>query len=113
MPMDNVFATAKAHANQQGHQWLLLLTKALKNKNYKEIRVEGHTDNVPIKVIYPTNWELSTARASTVVRYMIKNGIDKNKMVAVGYADTKPLVLNNSNKNRAKNRRVEITIVEN
>jgi flagellar motor protein MotB len=113
MPMDNVFASGKAESNQTGKEWLAALSSTLKNKNYKEIRVEGHTDNIPIKGIYPSNWELSSARASSSVRFMIENGMDTNKIVAIGYADTRPLVDNNSDDNRAKNRRVEIIIVGN
>lgn len=113
MPMDNVFASGKAEANQLGKEWLKALSSTLKNKNYKEIRIEGHTDNIPINGTYPSNWELSSARASSTVRFMIENGIEVNKIVAIGYADTKPLVDNNTDSNRAKNRRVEIIIVGN
>lgn len=114
MPMDNVFASGKADANQTGKDWLIVLANSLKNKNYKEIKVEGYTDNIPINTSsYPSNWELSSARASSAVRYLIENGMDINKIVALGYAETKPLVDNNSYTNRAKNRRVEIIIVGN
>ncbi|RBQ31226.1 hypothetical protein CRU92_08625 [Arcobacter sp. FW59] len=114
MPMDNVFASGKADANQTGKDWLIVLANSLKNKNYKEIKVEGHTDNIPINTSsYPSNWELSSARASSVVRFLIENGMDINKIAALGYAETKPLVDNNSDINRAKNRRVEIIIVGN
>ncbi len=114
MPMDNVFASGKADANQTGKDWLRVLANSLKNKNYKEIKVEGHTDNIPINTSsYPSNWELSSARASSVVRFLIENGMDINKIATVGYAETKPLVDNNSDTNRAKNRRVEIIIVGN
>jgi len=113
MPMDNVFASGKAEANQTGKEWLKALSVTLRNKNYKEIRVEGHTDNIPIKGAYPSNWELSSARASSSVRFMLENGIEVNKIAAIGYADTKPLVDNNTDSNRAKNRRVEIIIVGN
>lgn len=113
MPMDNVFASGKAEANEVGKEWLKALSSTLRDKNYKEIRIEGHTDNIPIKGTYPSNWELSSARASSTVRFMIDNGIEMNKIVAIGYSDTKPLVDNNSDLNRAKNRRVEIIIVGN
>lgn len=114
MPMDNVFASGKADANQTGKDWLRVLANSLKNKNYKEIKVEGHTDNIPINTsAYPSNWELSSARASSAVRFLIENGMDINKIAALGYAETKPLVDNNSDTNRAKNRRVEIIIVGN
>ncbi len=79
------------------------------------IRVEGHTDSEPINSpIYPSNWELSAARACSIVRYMI----DKFKFVpdlftAIGFADTRPIVKNNSPKNKALNRRIEIIVLKN
>ena len=78
------------------------------------IRVEGHTDNVPIHTRrYPSNWELSTARAVNVVKYFADAGqIDPQRLSAVGYGESKPLVANDSAQNRAKNRRVEIVVVK-
>ncbi len=113
MPMDNVFDSGKAVAKPLGKEWLLTLVEALKDKNFKEIRVEGHTDNTPIKGVYPSNWELSSARASDAVRYMIQQGLDSSKIAAVGYADTRPIADNNSKENKAKNRRIEITVIGN
>jgi flagellar motor protein MotB len=113
MPMDNVFDSGKAVAKPIGKQWLKALADAIKDKNFKEIRVEGHTDNTPIKGGYPSNWELSSARASDAVRFMIAQGLDSSKIAAVGYADTRPVAENNSKENRAKNRRIEITVVGN
>lgn len=77
------------------------------------IRVEGHTCDLPIvSSKYPSNWELSTARAATVVRYLIqKQGIQPYRLEAAGYADSKPLVPNTSERNRALNRRVDIVIL--
>lgn len=77
------------------------------------VKVEGHTDNRPISNYrYPSNWELSGARASSVIRYLIeKNDLDEARFSAVGYGDTRPAV-NNSAKNWKKNRRVEIIILE-
>jgi len=78
----------------------------------KEIKVEGHTDNVPIHTSqYPSNWELSMARALNVVRYFVKyDHIDPGKLSAAGYGEYKPIVPNNSPENRAKNRRVVIKL---
>lgn len=78
----------------------------------RRIRVEGHSDNVPIATArYPSNWELSTARAVNVVKYFIHQGrIDPRLLSAVGYADVKPKVPNDSEAQRAKNRRVEIIL---
>lgn len=78
-----------------------------------ELWVEGHTDDVPIQpgFIYPSNWELSTARASAVIRYLIERwGFDPARLSAAGYADTKPRFPNDSLEHRALNRRVEIVI---
>jgi chemotaxis protein MotB len=76
------------------------------------IEVEGHTDNVPINTtLYPSNWELSSARASSVVRLFIRQGVDSKRLTAAGVADNQPLVPNDSPENRAKNRRVTVTIL--
>ena len=79
------------------------------------IRVEGHTDNLPINsFMYPSNWELSSARSSSVIRYLIQRfNFMPNIFTAVGYGDTRPIAENNNDVNRAKNRRVEILILKN
>ncbi|MFZ0392054.1 MAG: OmpA family protein [Calditrichia bacterium] len=76
------------------------------------IRVEGHTDNLPIHTVqYPSNWELSTARALSVLRYFLNEGkIEPERLAAVGYGEFHPLVPNSSVENRSKNRRVEIYV---
>ncbi|MGC8783716.1 MAG: OmpA/MotB family protein [Armatimonadota bacterium] len=78
------------------------------------VLIEGHTDNLPIRTPqYPSNWELSAARAARVLRYLVqKGGIPAHRLIAVGYADTRPLVPNNSPSNRAQNRRVDIAILK-
>lgn len=77
-----------------------------------DIRVEGHTDNVPINVpLYPSNWELSSARAGTVVRLLSERGVASERLSAVGYADTRPIDSNASAEGRARNRRVNILIL--
>ena len=76
--------------------------------------IAGHTDNIPIHTDwYRSNWELSSGRAVTVAHEILKdNEIDPNRMVIEGHAETKPLVPNDSSANRAKNRRVEIILVQ-
>lgn len=75
------------------------------------IVVEGHTDNVPINTPqFPSNWELSGVRASSVVRLFIDNGVDARRLSAVGYADQRPVEDNATAEGRARNRRVAITI---
>jgi chemotaxis protein MotB len=74
--------------------------------------VEGHTDNIPISTAkFPSNWELSTARAMSVVKYLYKvEGISASKLAAVGHGEYRPLVPNTTRENRSRNRRVEIFI---
>ncbi len=78
------------------------------------VLIEGHTDNLPIRTAqYPSNWELSAARAARVLRYLVqKGGISPHRLTAVGYADTRPLVPNTTPANRAQNRRVDIAILK-
>lgn len=80
----------------------------------RNIIIEGHTDDRQVKSPqFPSNWELSSARASTIIRYFVEiHGLSPSRFAAVGYADQKPLVANNTEANRAKNRRTDILIVE-
>ncbi len=76
------------------------------------VEVEGHTDSIPISTSkFPSNWELSTARASSVVRYFISKGINPERLKASGYADTKPIASNTTPEGRAQNRRIEVFIL--
>ena len=96
-------------------QALALLQKigAIIAKTAYFIRIEGHTDNLPIHTeMFPSNWELSTARAVNVLRYLIQNhNIDSQRLAAEGFSEFQPLVANDSRENRAKNRRVEIIFI--
>ncbi len=75
------------------------------------IAIRGHTDDRNIETRqYPSNWELSAVRATTVLRFFIEQGIDPERMTATGYADYLPLVDNDSVENRARNRRVEFVL---
>jgi chemotaxis protein MotB len=78
------------------------------------IRVEGHTDDVPIHTpLYASNWELSTARATRVVQWLIEaGGVPADRLSAAGYAEYHPRVANDSVANRARNRRVDIVVVD-
>jgi chemotaxis protein MotB len=72
------------------------------------INIKGHTDNVPISTKqFPSNWDLSAIRATTVLKYLIQKGIKPERLTATGYGDVMPLVPNTSAENRAINRRVE------
>ncbi len=77
------------------------------------IQVEGHTDNIPISTEqYPSNWELSTARAIAVAKIMMKNGVPSDKLNVAGYGEHKPLLENNNSANREKNRRIELRLTQ-
>lgn len=78
-----------------------------------EVSVEGHTDSLPIQTpAFPSNWELSSARAISVVRFLDEGGMDVSRLRAVGYAETRPLQSNASAEGRAANRRVELVLRE-
>ena len=105
-----LFESGTAELKQDGKAVLGNLVPLLQNNHYL-ITVEGHTDNIPIATErYPTNWELSTARASKVVRYLIVEGIDPQQTRAIGYADTKPIAKNTTIEGRSQNRRVSLII---
>jgi chemotaxis protein MotB len=81
---------------------------------YQQVQVEGHTDSLPLRrTTYPAdNWELSTARALSVVRFLKATGnVPADVLSANGYADQRPVVLNDTAAGRAKNRRIEIRLV--
>ena len=80
----------------------------------KPLIVEGHTDSTPINTTkFPSNWELSTARATNIVKYLINNcGYSPTRLSAVGYGEFAPITDNDNVKNRAKNRRVDIIILD-
>lgn len=110
-----LFDTGRADLKPNVKSTLNKLGEILKKHN-KEIRVEGHTDNVPIKnSSYKSNWELSSARAISVVKYFTEElpseqRFDPKNFEVSGYGEYHPIVPNNSEKNRQKNRRIEITI---
>lgn len=78
-----------------------------------EIRIEGHTDSVPISTpLFPSNWELSSARATTVARRLVEFGnIKANRVIAAGYGDSRPAATNETREGRARNRRVDVVIL--
>ncbi len=77
-----------------------------------DIGIEGHTDNVPIKYSgWKSNWELSTARATSVLHYLIEKGVSPARLAAIGYGEFRPVTSNDTVEGRGKNRRVEIVIL--
>lgn len=110
-----LFDSGSAEIKKNGKKVLDRVAEILKQVTDKQVRVEGHTDNVPISprlaVKFPTNWELSTARATTVARYLQDKGIDPKLLSACGYSEFRPVASNDTEEGRAKNRRIEISLV--
>lgn len=105
-----LFAPAEARLDLVAQRALFAVAQVLAPTDFP-VLVEGHTDNVPINtVLFPSNWELSTARAASVVRLFIEAGVDGRRLSAAGYADQRPVSDNASPEGRQKNRRVAITI---
>ncbi|MCK9364618.1 MAG: OmpA family protein [Syntrophales bacterium] len=109
-----LFDSGKAEIKPEGLEVLGRVVDILTAETDKVIRVEGHTDNVPIKgnlaKQYPTNWELSAARALTVVRYLETQGLDPHKLAAVAFGEHRPVAENDTPEGRARNRRIAIVL---
>ena len=110
-----LFDSGKAEVKPDGLVVLQKVIDILKNIKDKSIRIEGHTDNVAIVGAltkkYPTNWELSAARAINVTRYLQQQGIDPANLAAIAYGEYKPVAGNDTPEGKAKNRRIEIILV--
>ena len=105
------FDSGKADLRQQAVPVLEKVVTMVTSRPGLSLEVSGHTDNVPISTSkFPSNWELSAARASRVARYVIENGIDPSRISVRGYANQKPRVPNSNIDNRSANRRVEIRL---
>lgn len=112
MPMDNVFASGSVAMSPQGISWVKSLAAALKGAPLREIRIEGHADNAPIQsTVFPSNWELSSARAAQVTRAFLAEGLPAQKLMAAGFADSRPIAEGSTPEARARNRRIEFTVV--
>jgi chemotaxis protein MotB len=110
-----LFDSGKADVKSDGLVILLKMVGTLKGVKDKAIRIEGHTDNVQISGAlarqFPTNWELSAARAINVTRYLQQQGIDPAYLSAAAFAEFRPVADNGDKEGRAKNRRIEMTLV--
>ena len=107
-----LFASGSARIGKEGQDALAKVADAFKNLQGKIVRVEGHTDDVPTdpKSAFPSNWELSLARAMAVVKYMQDQGVDPTLLSAAGYGQYHPIAPNDSPENRSQNRRIEIVL---
>jgi chemotaxis protein MotB len=106
-----LFEPGQAELRHEGREVVDKLAAAI-GRLPNNLAVEGHTDNVPISGRYASNWELSTARATTVLRELIeRHGISPSRLSAAGYADERPLATNDTVDGRAANRRVELVVL--
>jgi chemotaxis protein MotB len=105
-----LFPPGRAEIQPRYLEVLELIVGVVRTLRIEELQVEGHTDDTPIRTErYPTNWELSTARAVTVLRYLqALDVVPPRRLVAHGYGEYRPYVPNDTPANKAKNRRVEI-----
>jgi chemotaxis protein MotB len=107
-----LFDSGEATIKPAGKPLLKKVSSLLQVDTDHPINVEGYTDDIPIhSPIFPTNWELSTARASSVVRLLITDKVPADRLGAVGYAQLHPLASNDTAGGRSKNRRVEIVLL--
>ena len=114
LPENVLFKTGHSNVNPEGQKALKQIATVLKEFSDRSFQVEGHTDNVPIKSArYPSNWELSTARAMSVVHLMIEEGVDPKNISAAGFGEFQPRADNETKEGRALNRRIEIIMLPN
>jgi chemotaxis protein MotB len=109
-----LFESGSAELNPAANEIITKIGLILKELPDNYIKVEGHTDNVPIKNSkFDSNWELSNSRATHVLKLLINNsGLDPSKLSPTGYGEYKPIASNDTVEERAKNRRVNIVIVK-
>lgn len=106
-----LFSPGHAQLAENSMQTLRAVAAVVQGHEH-EIHVEGHTDNIPIHTThFPSNWELSTARASSVVRLFIENGVNPRRLTALGYGENREVASNETPEGRARNRRVTIMIM--
>ena len=111
---DILFDTARVDIKPDGAKDLDAVADILKSLPDRQFQVAGHTDDVPIKnAMYPSNWELSIARAVEVIHYLENKGVNAAQLSAGGYADVDPVASNGTPEGRKQNRRLEITLQPN
>jgi chemotaxis protein MotB len=114
LPNDVLFDSGSAVLKQAGQNAVAQVAKALAGLTDRQFLVAGHTDDKPIHTQrFPSNWELSTARAVVVTRALVTNGMKPDTLGAVGYGEFDPIVANDTPEHRAQNRRIEIQLQPN
>jgi len=114
MPSEVLFPSASADLSDEGKMKVMEVGVVLKNLPERQFMVVGHTDSLPIKsTIYKDNWDLSTARALTVTKFLVSAGLDAKRLIAAGHGEHDPVSSNKSKDGREKNRRIEIILMPN
>jgi chemotaxis protein MotB len=114
LPNDVLFDSGQTAIKPAGKEALSQLAKVLLTVRGRAFQVAGHTDNVPIQTArFPSNWELSTARAVEVVKLLVASSVDARQLSAAGYGEFDPIAGNDTADGRGKNRRIEITLQPN
>ncbi len=112
LPSDVLFKSGSASLSPKGVDTIEKVAKVLLTIKGKQFQIEGHTDNVPIRSPkYPSNWELASARALTVLKIMKNAGLPENTISAASFADTKPVSENDNKEGRALNRRIDVVVI--
>ena len=116
IPGEILFSSGKAELRWQSLRALAQVAENIKreigNEEGWQIRIEGHTDNVPISTVkFESNWDLSMARALSIVKFFVENDFfPPDQLQAMGYGEFKPIAPNDTDENKRKNRRVEIRL---
>jgi chemotaxis protein MotB len=106
-----LFSSGSATLGKDGKDALAAVAAVLRGVQGKVVRVEGHTDDVPLgRGAFATNWELSVARALAVVRFLQQSGVDPTRLAAAGYGEFQPIAANDTPEGRSQNRRIEIVL---
>ncbi len=111
LPDSLLFSSGSAELKPESIDALTRIGEKLKELPGK-VAIEGHTDNIPISSsVYKSNWELSSARASSVLHFLLQRGLSPDRFLIAGYGEYKPVATNDTDEGRAKNRRVELIIL--
>ncbi len=114
LPSAILFESGQADLSEEGQKTLAEVAAVLSTIGDREFQVAGHTDDVPIKgKKFPSNWELSSARAVAVVKFLQEHGVSPENLSAAGYSEYQPTASNDSEDGKAQNRRIEITLMPN
>jgi len=114
LPDNVLFNSGSANLNLEGRQAITQVGEVLSQFSDRRFQIEGHTDNVPIKSArYPSNWELSTARALSVVHLMTEIGVKPENISAAGFGEYRPRADNETDEGKQLNRRIEIVMLPN